>query len=131
MFKVPQYFMIISNFQKTQTLYRTEVFPMQPFSASQLVQLHQSLGSTVQPMLNTTKFCWYGQLTPPSLLGSCSLTFFLLFSQRYPNENAFLGSGVDFTKISAFSLELLHLRSHSLVLPTYGHLEERRKELTV
>jgi hypothetical protein len=43
------------------------------FSASQLVRLHQSLVSTLQPVPNAIKFCWYGQylrwqLTPPSLL---------------------------------------------------------------
>lgn len=56
---------------------------------------------------------------------------FLQCSHRYPDENASFGSGVDFTETSATSLVILHLRSHSLVLPTCGHLGERRKELIV
>jgi len=56
---------------------------------------------------------------------------FLQCSLRYPDENASSGSGVDFAEISAFPLVILHLRSHSLLLPPCGHLGERRKELTV
>ena len=56
---------------------------------------------------------------------------FLQCSLRYPDQKASLGSGVDFAEISAFSLVNMHLRTHSLVLPPYGHLGERRKELSV
>ena len=126
--------MIISTVQKIQTLYRTEVFSMQTFSAPQLVWLHQSLGSTLQPVLNAIKSCWYGSLrtvTTYPTFTSWKLPFdFLQCSLRYPNENTSLCSGVDFAEISSFSLVILHLRGHSLVLPPYEHLGERSKELT-
>jgi len=107
---------------------------MQMFSAPQLVWLHQSLGSTLQPVLDVIKFCWYGSLptvTTYPIFTSWKLPFgFLQCSLRYLNENTSLGSGVDFAEISSFSLVILHLRGHSLVLPPYEHLGERSKELT-
>ena len=54
---------------------------------------------------------------------------FLQCSLRYPSENASLGSGEDFAETSSFSLVILHLRGHSLVLPSYEHLGERSMEL--